>query len=32
MMQQSIDLDGCEPNLYPFTKDGEFVSGPYLPS
>ncbi|MDR7323333.1 MULTISPECIES: DUF3152 domain-containing protein [Catenuloplanes] len=32
MMQQSIDLGGCKPNLYPFTKDGEFVSGPYLPS
>ena len=32
MMQQSIDLAGCEPNIYPFTKDGEFPTGPYLPS
>ncbi|WP_310376710.1 DUF3152 domain-containing protein [Catenuloplanes atrovinosus] len=32
MMQQSLDLAGCKPNVYPFTKDGEFVTGPYLPS
>jgi hypothetical protein len=31
MMQETMSLGGCLPNIYPFTPDGAFVSGPYAP-
>ncbi|MFI5846058.1 DUF3152 domain-containing protein [Catenuloplanes sp. NPDC051500] len=32
MMQQSMGLNGCLVNPWPFTVDGTFVTGPYLTS
>ncbi|MEV6966662.1 DUF3152 domain-containing protein [Hamadaea sp. NPDC051192] len=32
MQIQTIALDGCLPNPYPFTVDGRFVMGPWAPS
>ncbi|MCP2324630.1 hypothetical protein HDA40_003137 [Hamadaea flava] len=32
MQTQTIALDGCLPNPYPFTVDGRFVMGPWAPS
>jgi hypothetical protein len=32
MMQQSIDLGGCEPNAWPFSDAGAFITGPWQPS
>ncbi|WP_051723733.1 DUF3152 domain-containing protein [Micromonospora chokoriensis] len=29
MMTQTIDLGGCLPNVSPFTKNGQFISGPW---
>ena len=31
MMQETINLGGCLPNIYPFAPDGTFVDGPYAP-
>lgn len=30
MQTQTIDLGGCKPNAYPFTKAGRFISGPHV--
>ncbi|WP_432985181.1 DUF3152 domain-containing protein [Dactylosporangium sp. CA-233914] len=32
MQTQTIALNGCKPNAFPFTEDGTFVQGPKLPS
>jgi hypothetical protein len=32
MQTQTIDLEGCQPNPYPYTADGTFVTGPWAPS
>jgi hypothetical protein len=32
MMTQTISLDGCEPNVHPFTPAGQFPTGPWIPS
>ncbi|NUR73114.1 MAG: DUF3152 domain-containing protein [Hamadaea sp.] len=32
MQTQTIALNGCLPNPYPFTEDGRFVMGPWAPS
>ena len=32
MQQQTIALNGCLPNPYPFTTDGTFVTGPWASS
>jgi hypothetical protein len=32
MQTQTIALDGCVPNAFPFTADGTFVIGPWAPS
>lgn len=32
MQTQTIGLEGCLPNPYPFTEDGRFVMGPWAPS
>ncbi|MEU8331050.1 DUF3152 domain-containing protein [Micromonospora sp. NPDC048839] len=32
MMTQTIDLGGCLPNVSPFNKNGQFISGPWAPS
>jgi hypothetical protein len=32
MQTQTIALDGCTPNSYPFTADGTFIVGPWAPS
>jgi hypothetical protein len=31
MMQETINIGGCLPNIYPFAPDGTFVDGPYAP-
>ncbi|GAA4857492.1 DUF3152 domain-containing protein [Kitasatospora terrestris] len=31
MMQQIYGLDGCTPNAWPYTADGEYISGPSVP-
>jgi hypothetical protein len=32
MQTQTIALNGCVPNAFPFTDDGTFASGPWAPS
>ena len=32
MQTQTIALNGCTPNPYPFAADGKFISGPWAPS
>ncbi|WP_203897468.1 DUF3152 domain-containing protein [Virgisporangium aliadipatigenens] len=32
MMTQTINLQGCVPNVHPFLKDGTFPSGPWVQS
>lgn len=32
MQTQTIALNGCKPNAYPFTSDGTFVQGPWASS
>ncbi|WP_433056016.1 DUF3152 domain-containing protein [Dactylosporangium sp. CS-033363] len=32
MQTQTIALNGCKPNAYPFTTDGTFVTGPWAAS
>ncbi|WP_432834648.1 DUF3152 domain-containing protein [Dactylosporangium sp. CA-092794] len=32
MQTQTIALNGCKPNAYPFTEDGTFVQGPWAAS
>lgn len=32
MQQQTMALNGCQPNPYPFTQDGTFVTGPWASS
>ena len=31
MMQETINIGGCLPNIYPFGPDGAFIDGPYAP-
>jgi hypothetical protein len=32
MQTQTIDLQGCVPNVHPFAADGRFIVGPWRPS
>jgi hypothetical protein len=32
MMQQTINIEGCLPNEFPFAADGTFISGAWAPS
>ncbi len=32
MQTQTISLDGCTPNAYPYAPDGTFITGPWAPS
>src|SRR5262245_21345374 len=31
MMQETINIGGCLPNIYPFASDGTFIDGPFAP-
>jgi hypothetical protein len=31
MMQETMNLGGCLPNIYPFAPDGAFLRGPFAP-
>jgi hypothetical protein len=32
MQTQTIDLQGCVPNVHPYTEAGKFITGPWRPS